>query len=149
MTENNVETSLNQFIITMIVYNISRQMSRPARKPTVWPLRNVSTQISLSMTCRLTRTKTFRLLWIFCFRNHYSIPLPPWDGMCRLGSVRAYYAGWSGSIHYKKAIMLVFSWDGSLMKIIFLKHIRDRDVKGKMVQSRTYTFWSTKCPYQN
>ena len=47
-------------------------MSRPSRKPTV---RKVSTRIRLSMPRRLTWTDTFRLLWIFCFMNHYSIPL--------------------------------------------------------------------------
>ena len=47
-------------------------MSRPARKPTLWTLRKVTTRISLSMPRRLTRTSTFRLLWIFNFRNHYS-----------------------------------------------------------------------------
>ena len=35
------------------------------------------TRISPSMPRRLTRTDTFRLLWIFRFRNHYSIPLSP------------------------------------------------------------------------
>ena len=40
-------------------------MSRSARKPTWWTRRKVSTQISLSMLRRLTRTDTFRLLWIF------------------------------------------------------------------------------------
>ena len=34
--------------------------SRPARKPTVWPLRNVSTQISLRIPRRLVRGDTFR-----------------------------------------------------------------------------------------
>ena len=48
-------------------------ISRSVRKPTIWTLRKVSTQISLSMPRRLTRTDTFRLLWTFCFRNHYSI----------------------------------------------------------------------------
>ena len=38
-----------------------------------------------SIPRRLTRTDFFRLLWIFCFRNHYSIPLSPWDGICRPG----------------------------------------------------------------
>ena len=37
------------------------------------------------MPRRLTRTDTFRFLWIFCFRKHYSIPLSPCDGMCQLG----------------------------------------------------------------
>ena len=52
-------------------------MSRPARNPTVWSLRKVSTRISLSMPRMLTRIYTFRLLCIFCFRNHYSISLSP------------------------------------------------------------------------
>ena len=36
-------------------------MSRPARKPTLWPMRNVSTQISLRSPRRLIRADTFRL----------------------------------------------------------------------------------------
>ena len=64
-------------------------MSRPAIKPTLWNLRKVSTRIGLSMPSRLTRIDTVRLLWNFCFRNHYSIPLSPCDGMCRTGSVCA------------------------------------------------------------
>ena len=52
-------------------------------------MRKVSTRINLSMPRRLTRIDTFRLLWIFCFKNHYSIPLSPWDEMCRPGSVCA------------------------------------------------------------
>ena len=47
------------------------------RKSTLWNLRKVSTRISLSMPHRPTRIYTFRLLWIFCFRNHYSIHLSP------------------------------------------------------------------------
>ena len=84
-------------------------LSRSARKPTLWPLCNVSTRISLSMPRRLTRIDTFRLLWIFCSRNHYYIPLSPWDGMCWSGSVCTDCEGWSWSIHYAYAIMLVFS----------------------------------------
>ena len=44
-------------------------------KITLWTLRKVSTRSSISMLRRLTRTDMFRLLWIFCFNNHYSIPL--------------------------------------------------------------------------
>ena len=50
-------------------------MSCPTRKPTMWTLRKVSTRFSLSMPCRLTRTDTFRILWIVCFKSHYSIPV--------------------------------------------------------------------------
>ena len=50
-------------------------MSHSTRKPTLLTLRRVSTRIRLSMPCRLTWTNTFRLLLIFCFMNHYSIPL--------------------------------------------------------------------------
>ena len=88
-------------------------LSRLARKPTLWALSKVSTRISLSMPCRLTRIDTFWLLWIFCFRNHYSIPLSAGDGMCRPRSVCADCAGWSDSIHCAEAIMLVFSRDSS------------------------------------
>ena len=59
------------------IYNLKAHMSRPARKPTLWTLRKVYTRISLSMPRRLSRTDTFRILWIFCFRNHYSIPIYP------------------------------------------------------------------------
>ena len=52
------------------------------RKSTLWTLRKVSTRISLSMPHRRTRIYTFRLLWVFCFRNHYSI-YSPLDVMCR------------------------------------------------------------------
>ena len=68
------------------------------------------------MPRRFTRIDTFRLLWIFCFRNQYSISLSPWDGMCRQGSVCADGAGWSGSTHYAEGIMLVFSPDVSYTK---------------------------------
>ena len=45
------------------------------RTPTLWTLWKVSTRIRLIMRRRLIRTCTFRLLWIFCFENHYYIPL--------------------------------------------------------------------------
>ena len=41
-------------------YRVKTKMSRPARKPTLWPLRNVSTQISLCNPRRLIRAYTFR-----------------------------------------------------------------------------------------
>ena len=88
-------------------------MSRSARKPTLWTLRKVSTRISIITPRMLTRLDTFRLLWIFCFWNYYSTHLPPWDGMCRSGSVCADCTGWSGSTHYAEAILLDFSRDGS------------------------------------
>ena len=93
-------------------------MSRPTRKPTLWTLRKISTWISLSMPWRLTRTDTFRLLWIFCFMNHYSIPLSPWDGMYRPGLAWADCAGWSWSIHYAESIMLVFLWNSSYIHVL-------------------------------
>ena len=65
------------------------KMSRPARKPTLRTLRKVSNRISLSIPRRLIWADTFRLLWFFCFRNHHSLTLSPWDGMCRPGSVGA------------------------------------------------------------
>ena len=83
----------------------------PRENATLWALRKVWTRISLSMPRRLTRIDTFQLLWIFCFRNHYSIPLSPSDGMGLPGSVCADCAGWSGSIRYAEAILLVFSRD--------------------------------------
>ena len=91
----------------------------------LWTLRKASTQISLSMPRKLTRIDNF--LWIFFFRNHYSIPLSPLDGMCRPVSVCVDYAGRSGSIQYAEAMMFVFSQDGSnkvqLFCILFLKLI--------------------------
>ena len=63
-----------------------------------------------SIFCMLEFTSNYR---IFYFRNHYSIPLSPWDRMCRPGSVCVDCGGWSGSIHYAEAIMLGFSQDGS------------------------------------
>ena len=78
----------------------------------------VSTRISLSMPRKPTRTDTFRLLWIFCFGNHKSIPVSPWNGMCRSGSVCADCAGWSGSIHYAEAILFGFSRDGSYVNTL-------------------------------
>ena len=97
-------------------------MSHSTRKPTLLTLRNVSTRISLSIPRRLTRIDTFCLLWIFCFRNHYSLPLLLWDGMCRSGLACADCAGWSGSIHYAESIMLVLSWNGSY---ILLKRVEN------------------------
>ena len=65
------------------------------RKSTLWTLCKVSTRISLSMPHRPTRIYTFRLLWIFCFRNHYSIyPFLRWN--VPAGLVCADSAGWSG-----------------------------------------------------
>ena len=93
--------------------NSDLYMSHPARKPTLWTQRNVSTRISLSMPRRLTRIDTFRLLWIFCFRNHYSITSIPRDGMCWSGLAYVDCADWYELIHYAEAIMLVFSRDGS------------------------------------
>ena len=46
-------------------------VGRLVRKSTVRTLRKLSTRISLS----ILRTDTFRYIWSFCFRNHYSIPL--------------------------------------------------------------------------
>ena len=82
------------------VINHFSDMSCSTRKLTLWTLRKVLTRISLSIHCRLIRTDTFRLLLIFGFMNHYSIPLSHWDGMCR--------PKWSGSIHYAESIMVFF-----------------------------------------
>ena len=73
--------------IEAISWNVKKKdyMSRHARKLTLWTPREVSTRISLSMPCRFTQIDTFCLMLIFCFRNHYSIPLSPWDKMCRRG----------------------------------------------------------------
>ena len=53
-------------------------MSRPARKSTLWTLRNVSSRISLSLPCRLTRIDTFSPAVDFLFQEsvlYTSIPL--------------------------------------------------------------------------
>ena len=96
-----------RFTIGTPVLLFCQQMSRITRTPTLWNLRKVSTQISLSISRRLTRTDTFRLLWLYYFRNHYSLPLSLWNGICRPGLACADFAGWFESI------MLVISWNGS------------------------------------
>ena len=68
-------------------------------------------KFSLSMPPRLIWADTFRLLWMFYFRSHYSIPLS--YGLCRPRLACADCACWSVSVHYAEAIMLVFSWNGS------------------------------------
>ena len=113
-------------------------------KPTSWTLRKVSTKISLSMPRRLTRVDTFRLLWIFCFRNHYSISLSPWDGMYRPGSVCSDCAGWSGSLHYAEAILLVFSRDGSNVLCV-TKWIDLLWILKTLFKKKTGTGLCTKC----
>ena len=57
------------------------------RKPTLWTLRQVSTRTSM---------------WIFCFRNHSSKPLSPWDRMSQPRSAGTDCAGWSGLIHFAR-----------------------------------------------
>ena len=81
----------------------------------------MSTRISLNMPRRLTRTDTFRLLWIFFFRNHYSISQSPWDGMCRPGLAWVDCAGLSGSIHYAESIMLIFLVKRLIYRITYKK----------------------------
>ena len=51
---------MSQFKIDISV-GFQKYMSRPARRPTLWPLRNVSAQISLRNPRRLIRADTFRL----------------------------------------------------------------------------------------
>ena len=67
---------------TLCISLSPRNLSHPARKLTLWTMRKVSTRISLIMPHRRIQTDTFRLLWIFCFRNHYTIPLSHWNRMC-------------------------------------------------------------------
>ena len=97
-------------------------MSRSTRKPTLWTLRKISTRTNLSMPRILTQTDTFHLMLIFCFRNHYTMLLSPWDGMCRPGLACADCAGRSGSIHYAESITLVFSWNGSFLSHMVIVH---------------------------
>ena len=61
-----METSIGlKQVVLSILNHISLHMSRSMRKPTFWTLRKVSTRVSLSIPCRLTRTDTVRLQWIF------------------------------------------------------------------------------------
>ena len=55
--EQNVSTCIN---ITLDE-TLSQYMSHPAIRPTLWPLRNVSTYISQSSPLWLIRADTFRL----------------------------------------------------------------------------------------
>ena len=59
-------------------------------------------------TGQADKDKPFCLLRIFCFMNHYSIPLSPRDGMFRSGLACVDRTGWSGSIRYLESVMLVF-----------------------------------------
>ena len=99
-------------------------MSRSMWMPTLLTLHKLSTQITLSMPRRLTQIDTFRLLWIFCFRNYYSIPLSPWDRMCQPRLACKDCAGWSGSIHYAESIMFLLIRLIYIYKI-WIKHSRD------------------------
>ena len=123
-------------------------MSRPARKPTLWTLRKVSTRISLNMPRRLTRADTFCLLWIFCFRNHYSIPLSPRNGMCRPGLACAYCIV---SIHFADTIMLVFSRNGSKKIILFnivynIAHLSSLNRRKIGINHRFSDYYSNSTP---
>ena len=100
--------------VTWVHVSYRYYLSRPTRKPKLWTLRKVSTRICQSMSRRLTRTDNFCFLWIFRFRNQYCWPLFPWDGMYRPGLA---YAGWSRSILYAETIMLVLSWNDSLVHL--------------------------------
>ena len=100
---------LNDYRKGYIYIYIYIYMSCSPRKPTLWTAYKVSTQISLSMPHRLTRTDTFHLLLIFCFRNHFSIPLSPGDWMCWPRLACADCTGLSWSIYYAESIMSVFS----------------------------------------
>ena len=77
MEYNRTKTTIALQVFLLRSYHHRFDMSRPERKPTLWNLRKASTLISLRMPRRLTRTDNFRLLWSFCFRNHYSISLSP------------------------------------------------------------------------
>ena len=74
--------------------------------------------------------------------SFYSIPLSPWDEICRSGSVCVDCAGWSGSINYAEAMMFVFLRDGSkrccILKQFFIVFI----VFTKLVWWFTTLRWS-------
>ena len=55
------------------------------------------------------------ILFIYCFRITYSTPLSSWDGICQSGLACTDCTGRSGSIHYAEFIMLVYSWNGSIV----------------------------------
>ncbi len=46
---------------------------------------------------------------VFCFRNHYSIPLLLMSGKCRPGWIRVGCADWSGPVLCADAALLIFS----------------------------------------
>ena len=98
------------------IWQQQTHLSRITRKLTLW---EVSTRISLSRLRRLTRIDTFRRLWIFCFRNHYSIPLSPREGMCRPGLACTDWTAQADLGRYiTQAIMLVISWNSSFYESI-------------------------------
>ena len=72
-------------------------------------LRKVSTLISLIMPRRLSR-KTLFASCGFSVSGVIHYTSIPWDEMCWPGLACADCAGWSGSIHYTKSTMFVFSW---------------------------------------
>ena len=117
-------------------------MSRPARTLTLCNLRKVSTRISLSMSRRFTRIDTFRLLWIFSFRNHYSIPLFPWDGICRTGSVCADCAGWFWNDTLRRVHNVCFLTDGSYRKVSLLNGVKQNKGKVEIAYYESFfSFW--------
>ena len=103
-------------------------MSRSTRKPTLWTLHKVLNRISLSMPRRLIQADTFCLLRIFCFRNHHSIPLSPWDRV--------------GLIHYAESIMLVISWNGSYVLRTCWHEIRTQMFSLNIRQVKFAVLWN-------
>ena len=75
------------WFICWLFFDESPRKSR-CTKTTLWAMRNASSPISMCSP------------QIFCFRNRYSSPISPWDGMCRTGLACADSACWSGSIQY-------------------------------------------------
>ena len=116
-------------------------VGRLVSKSTLWTLRKASTRIILSMPHRRTRIYTFHLLWIFCFRNHYSI-YPTLDGMCRPDQ-SADSAGWSGRYITQMCIAAAAFWG------IFRKNCIGtclQCLKGATPLQVTESLWSVKSP---
>ena len=81
-------------------------MNHIRRNPTLWTLRKLFTQISLTY-CAGSSGQT---LFAYCGFSVYSIPLTHWDGKSSPGLACADCAGWSESKHYA----------GSIHNVVFL-----------------------------
>ena len=104
-------------------------------QPTVRNMRKVSTRISLSMPRRLTWTDIMRLPWIYCFMNHYSIPLSPWYGIYCPRLACADCLGWSGPIRCVEVINIGFLVERLIYMYLILNICMDRSTLQRMLVS--------------